>query len=137
MPDNLPDGILNALKLFEASFGPMKPQEQAQTFKNAVYLMNDCLDDFPIYREDILKIKSSYAVRLLCSLTSHHPNPDYDTWLEFILLFCIDLKQEVVNIKHLDAQLFEDFLVFLRLYSNEITPELKANISKFLEDITQ
>lgn len=137
MSDNLPEGISNALKLFEASFGSTNPLDQARMFKNAVYLMNDCMNDFPIYREDILKIKYSYTVRLLCSLKTHHPHPDYASWLEFILLFCIDLKHEIKTLKNQDAQLFEDFLIFLRQYVDDITPELKANISHFLEEITQ
>jgi hypothetical protein len=137
MTDTLPEGITNALKLLEASFGPITPLEQARSFKNAVYLLNDCIDEFPIYREDILKIKYSYTVRLLCSLKAHLQSPDYASWLEFVLLLCIDLKYEIKALRSLDTQLFEYVLTFLGLYSGEITPELKTNITHFIKDAAQ
>ena len=134
MIDNLPEEITNALQLLDASFGSMGTKNQVQSFKNAVYLLNDCMDDFPVYREDILKIKYSYTVRLLCGLP---PNPDYQTWLEFVMLLCIDLKDQVKTLKNNDAQLFETILTFLRLYEPDAPPTFQENITQFIDEITQ
>lgn len=134
MTDHLPEDILNAVKLLDASFGLRGRREQVKAFKNAVYLLNDSMDDLPIYREDISKIKYSYTVRLLCGLAQ---NPDYDTWLEYVLLLCIDLKNEVKSLKNIDAQLFESFLAFLRIYANQTPDTFRQNIARFMDEIIQ
>ena len=134
MTEKWPEEIANALTLLDASFGSVGTQDQAQSFKNAVYMLNDCMDEFPIYREDIRRIKYSYAVRLLCGLAT---SPDYNTWLEYTLLLCIDLKKEMKILKFSDPQLFESFLAFLRLYENDVPQTFRANIARFIEEITQ
>lgn len=134
MTDFLPEDILSAVKLLDSSFGSRESREQVKLFKSAVYLLNDSMDDLPIYREDISKIKYSYTVRLLCSLA---PNPDYDTWLEYVLLLCIDLKNEVKSLKNNDAQLFESFLTFLRLYASDTPDTFRQNIARFIDEIIQ
>ncbi|GAB6095962.1 hypothetical protein JCM14469_22150 [Desulfatiferula olefinivorans] len=131
---DLPPDIVNALTLFESAFDHPVGQDQARMFKNAVYLTNDCMATHPRYREDIQKLRYAYTLRLLSSLGAGLD--DYDAWLEFVLLFCIDLKVEIITLRNQAPALFDQTLSFLRLYDQTITPELKTNITRFIDEVT-
>lgn len=137
MTNRLPEGITNALNLLESSFGPVQPMDQARSFKNALYLLNDCTEEFPMYKENIRNIRYSYSVRLLCSLKKQFLAPDYESWLEFILLICIDLRREIKELRVLDSELFEYVLTLLGMFSKEIPLELQININRFIEELAQ
>ncbi len=136
MEKKLPKDIENAILLFEKALSSSDHFELTQSFKDAVYVLNDCIGEFPVYRKDIEDLKFANSIRLLCNLNSTLPDPDYRIWLEYILLFCIDLKPEIKKLYPKDPSLFENVLNFLSMYSEEITPELKKNISGFLKEIT-
>lgn len=133
---DLPADIVNALRLFESAFENPNAHNQARIFKNAVYLTNDCMATHPRYREDIQKLRYAYTLRLLSSLGAGPALDDYEAWLEFVLLFCIDLKTEIRTIKDQVPPLFDQTLTFLHHYDPQITPELKTNITRFIKDIT-
>lgn len=136
MVKNLPRDIENGIMLFEKAFNSANHFELVRTFKDSIYILNDCLGDFPVYKQDIENLKYSNAIRLLCNLKSSLPDPKYDIWLEYIILFCIDLKPEINKLYSKDPSLFESFLAFLSMYSEDISSELKKNISVFLKEIT-
>ncbi len=136
MEKKLPKDIENAILLFEKAFSSNDHFELTKSFKDAVYVLNDCTGEFPVYRKDIEDLKFANVIRLLCNLNSTLPDPDYRIWLEYILLFCIDLKPEIQKLHTKDPSLFENVLNFLSMFSEEITPELKKNISGFLKEIT-
>ena len=135
MEKKLPKDIENGVMLFEKAFNSDSHYELIRTFKDAIYTMNDSSGDFPLYSKDIDDLKFSNMVRLLCNLNSNLPDPDYQIWLEYILLFCIDLKPEIKKLYTADPSLFEGLLAFLAMYSEDITKELKENISSVLNEI--
>ncbi len=135
MEKKLPKDIENGVMLFEKAFNSESHYELIRTFKDAIYTLNDSSEDFPLYSKDIDDFKFSNMVRLLCNLNSNLPDPDYRIWLEYILLFCIDLKPEIKKLYTADPSLFEGLLSFLSMYSDEITKELKQNISGVLNEI--
>jgi hypothetical protein len=135
MKENHPDVIINAMVLFEQSFELEPSEEQVRLFKNAVYLLNDFTDDFPSYKEQIQHIKLSRTIDLLSVLSILSTTPAYVVWLEYLMLFCIDLKQEIKAIHAQAPALFEFFLSFIDQHINEIAPGLKTNIDGFLVEI--
>ncbi len=135
MEKKLPKDIESGVMLFEKAFNSESHYELIRTFKDAIYTLNDSSGDFPLYSKDINDFKFSNMVRLLCNLNSNLPDPDYRIWLEYILLFCIDLKPEIKKLYTTDPSLFEGLLSFLSMYSDEITKELKQNISGVLNEI--
>ena len=135
MEEKLPKDIENGVMLFEKAFSSKDHYELIRTFKDAIYTLNDSQGDFPLYGKDIDDLKFSNTVRLLCNLNSNLPDPDYRIWLEYILIFCIDLKPEIKKLYKQDPSLFESLLSFLSMYSDEITSELKDNISGVLNEI--
>lgn len=136
MTENLPDIILNSMALFERSFELEPSEAQVRTFKNAVYLLNDFTEDFPSYKEYIQHIKRSRTLDLL-SVLSTQAAPDYIVWLEYMMLFCIDLKKEIITIRSQAPTLFQFFLSFIEHHINDIAPGLKTNIDDFLGEIRE
>lgn len=137
MKENLPEVIINAMALFERSFELEPSEDQVRTFKNAVYLLNDFTEDFPSYKEQIHHTKLSRTIDLLCFLSVLSTPPAYTVWLEYLMLFCIDLKQEIKTIRTQAPALFEFFLSFIDQHINEIAPGLKNNIDGFLVEIRE
>lgn len=135
MGKSLPEEIENGVELLEKAFGCNDHFERIRTFKDAVYILNDCSREFPLYTNDIDDLRFTNTVRLLCGIETGLPDPDYRIWLEYTLLFCIDLKPEIKQIYTKDPTLFESFLSFVSGYSDEISPELKKNIDGFLNEI--
>ena len=135
MTENLPDGMINAIELFDSALGQTHSEDRVRTFKNGVYLLNDSMEDFPSYKEHICHIKLTHTEKLLNSLKIQAAELEYAVWLEYILLFCIDLKQEIKALRTKDPFLFEFFLSFLDVHSKLISGELRKNISDFLEEI--
>jgi len=135
MEKQLPKDIENGVMLFEKAFSSDTHYELIRTFKDAIYTLNDSSGDFPLYSKDIDDLKFSNMVRLLCNLNSNLPDPDYRIWLEYILVFCIDLKPEIKKLYTTDPSLFERLLAYLAMYSEEITQELKENITSVLNEI--
>ncbi len=136
MEKKLPKDIENGVMLFEKAFNSDTHYELIRTFKDAVYILNDSTGDFPLYSKEIDDLKFSNTIRLLCNLNSNLPDPSYRIWLEYILIFCIDLKPEIKKLYIQDPSLFERLLSFLSMYSDDITTELKDNISGVLKEIT-
>lgn len=135
MEKKLPKDIENGILLFEKAFRLNDHVDLTKTFKDAIYILNDCTGEFPVYSKDIEELKFANTIRLLCNLKATLPDPEYRIWLEYILLFCIDLKPEIKKLHTSDPSLFENVLNFLSMYKDEITPELKKNISGFLKEI--
>lgn len=136
MADRFSKDINNALNLLEASFDESCEISRARMFKDGIYLLNDLLENHPAHEEEIKKHKYSFAVRLLSSLTANQTDPGYATWFEYVLLFCIDLKNEIKHLHETDPAYFEIFLKLLNKHSHEISSELKENIAVFLNKIT-
>lgn len=136
MEKKLPKDIENGIMLFEKAFNSVNHFELTKTFKDAVYLLNDCIGEFPLYKNEIEELKFTNTIRLWCNLKANKPDPEYRIWLEYVLLFCIDLKPEIQKLHTKDPSLFEGILTFLSLFSEDITSELKENISGFLKEVT-
>ena len=136
MEKKLPNDIENSLLLFKKAFNSSDDFELTKTFKDAIYVLNDSAEEFSQYRKTIEELKLSNTIRLLNNLNDSQPKPDYKVWLEYVLLICIDLKPEIKKLRTKDHSLFESTLKFLSIYKNEITPELKKNISDCFKEIT-
>jgi hypothetical protein len=137
MKENLPEVINNAMALFERSFELEPSEDQVRMFKNAVYLLNDFTEDFPSYKELIEHTKLSRTIDLLSFLSVLSNPPAYIVWLEYMMLFCIDLKQEIKSVRAQSPALFEFFLSFIDQHINDIAPGLKTNIEEFLGEIRE
>jgi hypothetical protein len=135
MTDHLPGVIRNALDLLEQSSGPDLSKDQVRTFKNAVYLLNDAMEDFPSYREHGQRIKLTRTLFLLSALSTRKTPLDCDLWLEYLMLFCIDLKREILSVKTREPALFDFFISFIHQHLNDIAPGLRANVEEFLEEM--
>lgn len=134
MTKHLPGEIRNVLQLLERASGLDPSEDQVRSFKNAVYLLNDAMEDVPAYREQGRRIKLAQAMALLSRL-SHRETPlDQDLWLEYVMLFCIDLRRETLALKTLEPALFLFFQSFVHQHLNDIAPGLRANIDSFLEE---
>ena len=135
MTKHLPGEIKNVLQLLERASGLDPSEDQVRSFKNAVYLLNDAMEDVPAYREQGQRIKLAQAMALLSRLSTRETPLDQGLWLEYVMLFCIDLRRETLTLKTLEPALFLFFLSFVHQRLNDIAPGLRANIDGFLEEL--
>jgi hypothetical protein len=137
MAEHLPEVIMNAVALLERAFELPPSAEQARAFRNAIYLLNDFKDDVPSYQERVAPIKHSGTLALLRGLETFPENLEYSLWLDYLLLFCIDLKQEIQVLRSQHPDLFVFFLSFINRYEERIVPELVTIIDGFLNELKE
>ncbi len=135
MTEHLPGVVRNALQLLESASGLDPSKDQVQNFKNAVYLLNDAMEDVPAYREHGQRIKLAQTLALLSCLSIRETPLAHDLWLEYLMMFCIDLKREILAVKTENPSLFQFFLSFIHQQLADIAPELQTNIEHFLKEI--
>ncbi len=136
MEENLPAEIINAQTLFDRSFELEPSEDQVMAFRNAIYLLNDFKDDHPDYLEQVKDIKHRKTLDLFLRLSASDTPLVYTVWREYLMLFCIDVKEDVRRIVRDSHPLSHFLFSFAARHSEHIPQGFKKIIDDFLTDIT-
>jgi len=133
MNKKLPEDITRALDLLKFSESSDTHQTKIKFFKEGIDILNECLEKVPQYKQLLKNHKLSYTRSLITNLSNTKPAIIFDDWLEYVFIFCINVKEEIIQILKADPKVRIYFIDFLALWAEKIPSELKESFSEFIE----
>lgn len=133
MDQKIPEEVLDAVRLIDQSDDYSDSIDRVRHFKDGIYILNDCITGFPEMKKDIHDIKYRKTLSLLSGLEGTANNLNQKEWEEYVFLFCIDLRDEILMIKKKEPEFYMFFLEFISVHFDSAEIELQQNIKEFID----
>lgn len=105
MENKLPEDIVHALNLLNSSESSNTQRKKVWLFSEGIFLLDDCLKQFPQYKQLIKNYKLAYTRTLITYLGNNKPDIIFDDWFSYVTMFCINVEEEIKQILKTNPEL--------------------------------